>query len=48
LKDASSAISTPIQRQTVKDELKEKVLSICKNQKHYVQKLLNALLEKSE
>ena len=48
MKDASSAISTPIQRQTVKDELKEKVLSICKNQKHYVQKLLNALLEKSE
>jgi hypothetical protein len=49
LKDAaSSAISIPKPRQTVKEELKEKVLSICKYQKHYVQRLLNDLLEKTE
>ena len=47
LKDASSVI-TPIQGQIVKDELKEKILSICKNQKHYVQKMLNTLSEKTE
>ena len=31
-----------------KTRLKEKVLSICKNQKHYIEKMLNGLLEKSE
>jgi hypothetical protein len=48
LKDAFFSSISPIQRQIVKDETKEKVLSICKNQKHYVQKLLNDLLEKTE
>ncbi len=47
LKDASSEIA-PIQRQAVKDELKEKILSICKNQKQFVEKMLNNLLEKSK
>ena len=35
-------------RQIVKDGLKEKVLSGCKNQKHYVDRMLNNLLEKSK
>jgi hypothetical protein len=49
LRDAASSPTSPTQRQTVKGEIiKEKVLSICKCQKHYVQKLINALLEKSE
>ncbi|MDQ6722670.1 MAG: hypothetical protein M3Z01_00165 [Thermoproteota archaeon] len=49
LKDASSSRPpTQIQSQIVKDELKEKILSICKNQKHYVQNMLNILLEKAE
>jgi hypothetical protein len=49
LKDVSSSISpTQIQRKIIKDELKEKILLICKNQKHYVQKMLYTLLEKTE
>jgi hypothetical protein len=48
LKDASSSVITPIQGQIVKDELKEKILSICKNQKQHIKKMLNDLLEKSE
>jgi integrase len=47
LEDVPSEI-TPIQRQIVKDELKEFILLICKNQKHYVQKMLDTLLEKDE
>ncbi len=47
MKDVSSVIPS-IQRQIVNDELKEKILSICKNQKHYVQNMLNILLEKAE
>jgi hypothetical protein len=47
LKDAFSVISLK-QRQIVKDELKEKILLICKNQKHYVQKMLDTILERSE
>ena len=46
LKNAFSVI-TPIQGQIVKDELKEKIRSICKNQKHYVQNMLNTLSEKT-
>ncbi len=49
LRDASSSSAiSPTPRQTVNDELKEKILLICKDQKHYVQKLLNDLLEKSK
>jgi hypothetical protein len=40
LKDVSSAEST-IQRQIVRSELKEKITLICKNQKHYFEKMLN-------
>jgi len=47
LEDVPSEI-TPIQRQIVKDELKEKILLICKNQKQFVVKMLNTLLEKTE
>ena len=36
LEDASSSEITPIQKQIVKDELKEKILLICKNQKQFV------------
>jgi hypothetical protein len=43
---SSSVISTPTQGQIVKDELKEKIISICKYQKNYVQKLLKTLSEK--
>jgi hypothetical protein len=42
------SVITPIQRQIVKDELKEKILLICKNQKQFVVKMLNTLLEKTE
>ncbi len=48
MKDASPVIISPTPRQIVNDELKEKILSICKNQKHYVVKMLNTLLEKDE
>ncbi len=49
MRDASSSSAiSPTPRQTVNDELKEKILLICKDQKHYVQKLLNDLLEKSK
>jgi hypothetical protein len=50
LKDAaSSAISTPIPRQTVKGEIiKEKVFSICKNQKQFIEKMLMYTLDKTE
>jgi hypothetical protein len=48
LKNASSSVITPIQGQIVKDELKEKILLICKNQKQFIEKMLNDLLEKSE
>jgi len=49
LKEELSSISPPIQRQLVKDEIIiEKILSISKNQKHYVEKMLNTLLEKTE
>ncbi len=47
LEDVPSEIA-PIQRQIVKDELKEKILLICKNQKQFVVKMLNTLLEKTE
>jgi hypothetical protein len=48
LEDASSSEIMPIQKQIVKDELKEKILLICKNQKQFVVKMLNTLLEKTE
>ena len=49
LKDVSSSISpTQIQRKIIKDELKEKILLICKNQKHYIQKMLNTLRKTEE
>jgi hypothetical protein len=47
LKYASAEIS-PTPGQTANGELKEKILLICKDQKHYVQKMLNDLLEKSK
>lgn len=48
LRDTSSTAISPTPRQTANGELKEKILLICKDQKHYVQKLLNDLLEKSK
>ena len=51
LRDAapSAKSSTPTQRQTVKGEdIKEKVLSICKYQKQFIEKMLKDILEKSE
>ena len=49
LKDAASSAISPTQRQTVKDEvIKEKVLSICKYQKQFIEKMLKDVLEKSE
>jgi hypothetical protein len=48
LRDACGSAISLTTGQTVKDELKDKILLICKNQKHYVQKLLNDLLEKSK
>ena len=48
LKDAESSIISPTQRQIVKDGLKEKVLSICKKQKQFIEKMLKDILDKSE
>jgi hypothetical protein len=45
---SSSSVILPTPRQTSDGELKEKILLICKDQNHYVQKLLNDLLEKSK
>jgi hypothetical protein len=51
LKDAPSSATPTAQRQiiqkTANEETKEKILLICKNQKHYVERTLNALLEKT-
>ncbi len=48
LRDASSTAISPTPRQTVDGETKEKILAVCKNQKQYVERTLNALLDKSE
>jgi hypothetical protein len=47
LKYTSSEI-TPTQRQIIKYELKEKILSVCENQNYYVERMINDLLEKSK
>ncbi len=47
LKDISS-VELPIHKQIFKDEIKDKILLICKNQKQYIQKLMYNLLEKTE
>ena len=44
---SSSAIS-PTPRQTADGETKEKIHAVCKNQKQYVERTLNSLLDKSE
>jgi len=48
LKEAPSLAISPTQREISIDQLKEKVLLICKYQKNYVQKMMNDLLKKSE
>ncbi len=50
LKDAPSEISTrQVQQQQIeKDEVKEKILLISKNQKEYIKKILHSLLKNSK
>ena len=49
MRDAASSATSPTQRQTVKGEdIKEKVLSICKNQKQFIEKMLKGISDKSE
>ncbi len=43
-----SSVTSPIQKQIAKEQIKEKIRLICKNQKNYIDRMLNDLSEKSE
>ena len=48
LRESSSTAISPTPRQTADGETKEKILAVCKNQKQYVERTPNSLLDKSE